>query len=195
MFSSRFHPLRVSSGAVGKNIYNGKGGSAPSTPDYTALANAQGANNLALAQYTTQANRVNQVTPYGNITYSQGSPTVDQSGYDAALQAYNQQLAAQNQSNQRNNYSGYNSLNNLTNYGNFNKSNKSSLTAPNIADYTKGSNQWTATQTLSPAQQAILESGQNLSQGKLGYAQDILNKAQLRKSDDFKSEASEIVNQ
>ena len=88
MFNSKFGV-----GVLKHPGYNGgKGGSAPSTPDYTALANAQGANNLALAQYTTQANRVNQVTPYGNITYSQGSPTVDQAGYNAALQAYNQQL-------------------------------------------------------------------------------------------------------
>ena len=55
--------------------------SAPAAPDYTAAANATAAGNLAAAQAATAANRVNQVTPYGNLDYSQsgtdsqGNPT------------------------------------------------------------------------------------------------------------------------
>ena len=55
--------------------------SAPPAPDYTAAANATAAGNLAAAQAATAANRVNQVTPYGNLTYAQtgtdsyGNPT------------------------------------------------------------------------------------------------------------------------
>ena len=55
--------------------------SAPAAPDYTAAANATAAGNLAAAQAATAANRVNQVTPYGNLNYSQngtdaqGNPT------------------------------------------------------------------------------------------------------------------------
>jgi hypothetical protein len=41
------------------------------TPDYTGAANATAANNLAAAQAATAANRVNQVTPYGNLNYTQ----------------------------------------------------------------------------------------------------------------------------
>ena len=55
--------------------------SAPAAPDYTGAANATAAGNLAAAQTAAAANRVNQVTPYGNLDYSQngtdaqGNPT------------------------------------------------------------------------------------------------------------------------
>ena len=45
--------------------------SAPPPPDYTAAANATAAGNLAAARVATAANRVNQVTPYGNLNYTQ----------------------------------------------------------------------------------------------------------------------------
>jgi hypothetical protein len=59
----------------------GGGGSAPAVPDYASLANQTAANNLKAAQTATAANRVNQVTPYGSLAYSQtgtdsqGNPT------------------------------------------------------------------------------------------------------------------------
>ena len=174
MFNSKFLGVLKHPGYNG-----GKGGSAPATPDYITLAKQQAADNLNLAKYTTEANRINQVTPYGNITYSQGSPTVDQAGYDAALKAYNQQLAASNS------YGASKGTNYGQNGGIFgvgggtsSKNNYNNLKAPNIADYTTGSNQWTATQTLSPAEQAILNAKEGLATGKLGYAQDLLSKAQ-----------------
>ena len=55
--------------------------SAPAAPDYTGAAQATAAGNLQAAQTATAANRVNQVTPYGNLNYaetgtdSQGNPT------------------------------------------------------------------------------------------------------------------------
>jgi len=54
---------------------------APAAPDYSQLAKDTAASNLAAAQAATAANRVNQVTPYGNLNYtqtgtdSQGNPT------------------------------------------------------------------------------------------------------------------------
>ena len=176
MFNSKF-----SNGILKHPGFNDKGGSAPATPDYTSLAKEQAKGNMELAQYTTQANRVNQVTPYGNVTYSQSPGTFDQTGYDAALQAYNQQLASENnrassQSPYFSQFSGIGGINQSVN--NLSNRSKSHLTAPNRADFTKGGNQWTATQSLSPAQQAILEANQGLSTSKLGYAQDILNRAQ-----------------
>jgi hypothetical protein len=51
------------------------------TPDYTGAANATAAGNLSAAQAAAAANRVNQVTPYGNLNYaetgtdSMGNPT------------------------------------------------------------------------------------------------------------------------
>ena len=55
--------------------------SAPAAPDYSAAATATAAGNLDAARAATAANRVNQVTPYGNLNYTQsgtdqyGNPT------------------------------------------------------------------------------------------------------------------------
>ncbi len=54
---------------------------APAAPDYTAAAQATASGNLDAARAASAANRVNQVTPYGNLDYSQsgtdqyGNPT------------------------------------------------------------------------------------------------------------------------
>jgi hypothetical protein len=44
--------------------------SAPDAPDYAGAASQTAAGNLAAARQATAANRVNQVTPYGNLSYS-----------------------------------------------------------------------------------------------------------------------------
>jgi len=55
--------------------------SAPAAPNYQAAAQTTAEGNLAAAQAATAANRVNQVTPYGNLNYaetgtdSMGNPT------------------------------------------------------------------------------------------------------------------------
>lgn len=63
----------------------------------------------------------------------------------------------------------------LSDYNALSAKAKRKTTAPDQADYMKEN--WSATQELSPEQQALLEQTQGLSKGKLGYAQDILNKA------------------
>lgn len=60
---------------------------APAAPDYVGQANATAAGNLTAARAQTAANRVNQVTPYGSIKYTQGTG-FDQAGYDKAMQDY-----------------------------------------------------------------------------------------------------------
>jgi len=60
---------------------------APAAPDYVGQANAQAAGNLTAARAQTAANRVNQVTPYGSIKYTQGTG-FDQAGYDKAMADY-----------------------------------------------------------------------------------------------------------
>ena len=44
--------------------------SAPAAPDYSGAAQATAAGNLDAARQATAANRVNQVTPYGNLNYA-----------------------------------------------------------------------------------------------------------------------------
>jgi hypothetical protein len=96
--------------------------SAPAAPDYRAAAQETAAGNIDAARLATAANRVNQVTPYGNLSYAV-------TGQDP--------------------------------YGN-----------PT----------WTATQTLSPAQQQLLDYQNQTSLGLgrlagqgLGYVENMLN--------------------
>jgi hypothetical protein len=55
--------------------------SAPAAPNYAAAAQATAAGNIEAARAATAANRINQVTPYGSLSYSQsgtdpyGNPT------------------------------------------------------------------------------------------------------------------------
>ena len=96
--------------------------SAPAAPDYASAARETAQGNLAAAQTATAANRVNQVTPYGNLTYAE-------TGTDS-----------------------------------------------------RGNPIWTATQTLSPAQQQLLDYQNQTSIGLgkiagqgLGYVENMLN--------------------
>jgi len=62
--------------------------SAPLAPDYTGAAQATAAGNLEAEKYRTQANRVNQYTPYGSTTYSSTPSTqTNTAGYEAAMEA------------------------------------------------------------------------------------------------------------
>jgi len=90
---------------VGGLLGGGKQSAPPPAPDYTGAAQATAQYNKEAAREAAAANRINQVTPYGNLTYTQA-------GEDA--------------------------------YGN---------------------PMWTATQTLSPAQQQILDLSNKLSIG------------------------------
>jgi len=111
MFNSKF-----SYGVLKHPGYNGKQ-DAPPAPDTVGAAKETAAGNLEAARTATAANRVNQVTPYGNLTYN---------------------------------------INGKDSYGN---------------------DLYTATQTLTPAQQKILEQNQGLSSGLLNTAQQGLDYA------------------
>lgn len=56
--------------ALGGLFGGGGGSSMPKAPDYTKAAEQTAASNLQAAQTAAAANRVNQYTPYGNLTYS-----------------------------------------------------------------------------------------------------------------------------
>lgn len=71
--------------------------SAPAAPDYTAAAQATAQGNLEATRAATQANRVNQYTPYGSLTWSQTpSGQIDYDAYNKAMQDYNQAVASYN---------------------------------------------------------------------------------------------------
>jgi hypothetical protein len=176
----KFHPLTLLSGAAGKPYANGKG-SAPSTPDYAAAAQQTAAGNLEAAKYAAAANRVNQVTPYGNLTYTQNPSTAgfNQSGYDAAVKQYQSQLAAYNNGTSGN--SGI-SLPNGSG-GMFDAGGSGSRGAAPVAPdrnsfvTSSGPDTYTATTSLSPAQQGILDQTNKLNTGLLSTANSGLDYA------------------
>ena len=68
----------------------------PPPPDYKAAAQETAAGNLANSRSTTQANRVNYTTPYGNLTYNQPDPSnPDKWNANVALAPGQQQLLDQ----------------------------------------------------------------------------------------------------
>jgi hypothetical protein len=88
-----------------------QGGSSPSppaTPDYPGAAAATAQGNLENTRAAAAANRVNQQTPFGNLTYSQTPTyTTDADSYNSALAAWN----ANGQQGAKPDVSGYQKLN------------------------------------------------------------------------------------
>lgn len=176
----------------------GKGSSStPDVPDYIGAAKATSQGNLDLAKYATQANRVNQITPYGSLTWTNGK-TFDQAGYDAAMAAYRSGLANQNTGGGGSGSAGghwesrpdtsygdpnatYNNVwvpNVMNNQGVAKNSGGvasggggSGAAMPNAQDYYSGADNWTQTVKLSPEMQALFDQQMKLSQGLAG-AQD-----------------------
>jgi hypothetical protein len=71
----------------------GGGDAPPPPPDYAGAAKATAEGNKEAAQFAVNANRINQYTPYGSLTYSRKQPTFDQAGYDKAMQNYQNSLS------------------------------------------------------------------------------------------------------
>lgn len=64
--------------------------SAPAAPDYAAAAEKTAQGNLEATRAATAANRINQYTPYGSLTYSQKpTKTYNYDAYNKALADYN----------------------------------------------------------------------------------------------------------
>lgn len=64
--------------------------SPPPAPDYAAAARETAAGNRESAEYAVNANRINQYTPYGSLTYTRPEKQYDQAAFDAAMSAFNQ---------------------------------------------------------------------------------------------------------
>ena len=157
----------------GSILPQGGKGSAPPAPDYRAAAEETAAGNLEAAKYATQANRVNQNTPWGSLTWD-SNRVFNQEAYDRDLASYNQARAdyQSQQSNQGNIYHqqyGYDPYSWGT--ANNNQAQMSAPVAPNATDYYTGGDQWTQNVTLSPEVQALFDQGMRLERGMFG-AQD-----------------------
>lgn len=165
--------------------------SPPPAPDYAGAAQATAAGNLEATRAATLANRVNQVTPYGTVTWNQ-TPirTFNQAAYDKAMADYQNQLNAYNLNAPSSQGRGDNGRGFVISRGLWGSPNTpttatTSPIAPNKESFytTNPDTGWTQTQSLSPEQQAIFNKNQqinqalgNVAQQGLGYVQTALNK-------------------
>jgi hypothetical protein len=137
--------------------------SPPPAPDYTRAAKETAAGNLEAAKYATEANRINQYTPYGNLIYSKNPTTsFDQAGFDKAMADYNK-------------------IGEGTGRAGFFSGSK--IPAPDRAAFTKTNDNWSQTTSLAPEQQKLLDQqnatslalGNTMNKG-VGYVQGMLDK-------------------
>jgi hypothetical protein len=129
------------------------GGSAPPPPDYAGAAQQTAAGNLEAARSASAANRINQFTPYGSLQYSQTpTKTLDSKAYQSALDSW--------------------------------RASGKEGAEPDPSQYMafNADAGWTATQTLSPEQQQLLDYQNQTSMGLgklanqgLGYVENMLN--------------------
>jgi hypothetical protein len=153
-----------------KRCHGGGKVDSPDVPDYVGLAKIQAKNNLDAIRAQTAANRVDQYTPYGNLVYSKTNSgnVFDEKGYQAALQRYNQQSQGNNiATGQLNGMAGA-ATSGIRSGGGI---------APNRNDFmTGGDDRWSATITLSPEQQQMLDLQNQIGISSLGQVQDNLSK-------------------
>lgn len=123
---------------------------APEAPNYVGQANATAAGNLNAARAQTSANRMDQVTPYGTIKYTQSGGSFDQAGYDQALARYTVQ---QNQ------------IRDNPALGQYWDKSGATLTAPNRNDYMTNPDQWSSNIELSDTGQKLLDAYNNSALG------------------------------
>ena len=148
--------------------------SAPPPPDYVAAANATAAGNLDAARAAAAANRVNQVTPYGSLTYTKAPDGFNQQGFDTAMADYQRQMASYTQAQQAEGVApggflpGWGSGSGVMGQNGF----LPTPVAPDRKNFVISSpdDGWTATQSLSPAQQALLDQQNKTSLGLSGLA-------------------------
>lgn len=137
---------------------------APKTPDYTGAAREQAKSDKEIAQYLTQANRVTQIDPYGQTTWTQ-SANPD----TAALQAQLNDLFAQGA--QDVTRKGYNQAAATA------AAKRQKELEAQIAQ-SGGATRWTQTTTLSPEQQKLLEQQQSLQGMQNSRIQELIQSMQ-----------------
>jgi len=164
--------------------------SPPATPDYAAAAKAQGAANVDTAKMQGIMSNPNINTPYGSQTVTWGTPSFNQAGYDAAMAKYNNgqptgPAPSQSQFTKNvfvNDGNGAGNVESQFDQNAYNQAlaayNAGPGAAPTRDQFTSVSNpdQPTVTQTLSPAQQQLLDSQNRISQNLAGVAETGLNR-------------------
>lgn len=155
------------------SLEGGGKGDAPDPPDYTGAAIATAQGNADAARIAAKANRVDQYTPYGSMTYyNPTSNKMNQAGYDAAMRSYYDQKSKYDQ--QMKAQEGQKFQQQLV-----------APTAPKQEDFMTGydPDRWALRVDLSPEQQKLLDANNQTSlglaqlQGKgLDYVENMISK-------------------
>jgi hypothetical protein len=155
----------------------GKSVSAPPTPNYSAIAQQQGAANVDAARATAKLSNPNIIGPLGSQRVTYG--TVDQAGYDKAMADWKAAGGANQQPQ-------YDEFGNVTSTG---------LAMPSLAQFTSDADTPTVTQTLNPMGQQTLEEQQKVSlalaqlgQKGVSTAQDVLGTPFQYKGPDIRTD-------
>ena len=161
-------------------------GSAPTPPDYATLARMQGNINQQASREQTQANRVNQVNPYGSLTWT-NTPTMsrqfDTDAYNAALDQWSRGQSAGSAPPQYINSGGsgenYDISRTQLNPAYTAWAQNQGVGAPNKEDFYRDmpTDNWTQTVTLSPERQAMLNQQTSMQQNLLNQAQGNLSQS------------------
>lgn len=135
--------------------------SAPKTPDYKSAAEATAQGNLEATRAATQANRINQYTPYGSLTYTQ-KPTndYDYEAYNKALSEYNTALSNYNGGGTSSGGIGWDGRpDSILGAGQSQQGSTSAPIAPNLESYKRVNPDagWEQTMTLTPEAQKALD--------------------------------------
>lgn len=147
---------------------------APAAPDPAATAAAQTATNKETAYWNAVLNNVNQVTPYGNLTYTQsgGGKQYNQAAYDQALASWQ---AAQSAAPATTQPQQYDASGNKIGTGTAGGSAATASKMPQLSDFQTGDAppSFTSTINLSPEQQKLLDTQQRSDNAlaSLGEAQ------------------------
>jgi hypothetical protein len=126
------------------------------------------------ARSQTQANRIDQVTPYGSIKYTQGDG-FDEAGYNKAVEAYRGLQAALDD-----NPNGAQMRQYLAAIG-------QSPTAPNRADYINNPDHWSSSIELSDTGQKLLDAYNQTSLGLAGLQGQAMDRVRAQLGQPFVS--------
>lgn len=153
----------------------GKGSSAPSYPDPVQTTKAQSKYAKDFALWNSSLQNVNQITPYGNISYqlTSGAPTYNMEAYNKALDSYNKAMTSMTPAPTPTGAGGGSmSSQGIVSTGGGKTGYVGNMTAPKLEDFMtqQGMPQWTSTINLSEEQQKILDQQQanQIKSGQIG---------------------------
>jgi hypothetical protein len=172
----------------------GKSSAAPPTPDYVGAAKQQGKDNLTAARESNIMSNPNMYTPFGTQTVTYSSPTFDESGYNAALEKFNNTPGVNRSAYTSTGGGGGDSGGGGASFdqAGYDAAVKAQGSAPDRAAFTSGGGQPTVTQTLNPQAQQTLDSQMRVQTALANLGETGIGNAKAALSQPFVPTTTEI---